>query len=148
METHIDKLFSRHKPNIRQHFAIVMSADGRKMIAWGASRLANEGFDHAEENAIRELASKRLCCKLHRHLSNLTIVVARKHNDQLKQSKPCAHCCKAIRDAGIFKWVMYSTENGFTRERVRDLKSDYISIGRMRRALEETEGARHLQAGS
>lgn len=136
MDTIVDRLVARHAPSVRQHFAIVMSSDGRKMIAWGASRLACEGFDHAEENAIRQLASARSKVP-RRHLQNLTLVVARKHNNQLKQSKPCSQCCRAIREAGVFKWVEYSTECGaYARVRVRDLHSEYFSIGRLRRARE------------
>lgn len=124
----IDRLFESHPMHYRQHFALVTSADGKKVMAWGASRLAAEGCDHAEENAIKELASRNYAP---RQLRNLTITVARKHNDRLRLSKPCVDCCRAIKTAGVFQWVCYSNADGaYERVRVRDLHSEYISIGR------------------
>lgn len=124
----INHLFESHPVNYRQHFALVTSADERRVMAWGASRLAIEGCDHAEENAIKELASRNYTS---RQLRNLTMIVARKHNDRLRLSKPCVDCCKAIKISGVFQWVCYSTADGvYERVRVRDLHSQYISIGR------------------
>ncbi|KAJ1619296.1 hypothetical protein T492DRAFT_848655 [Pavlovales sp. CCMP2436] len=125
----IERLVRMHPPDVRQHFAVVVAADGRKVLAWGASRLAREGHDHAEANAIRELASRGYNA---RELRNLTLVVGRKFNNEFKQSKPCVECCLAIRRAGVFRNVSWSTSSGFEEVRVRDLTCEYISIGRGR----------------
>lgn len=128
MERVIEHLIRTHPPNIRQHFAVIVSADGRNVLAWGASRLAGEGFDHAEENAMRELAARGYDA---RRLRRLTLVVARKTNDKLRASKPCVDCCRVIHNARIFQWVCYSTAEGvYERIRARDLHSDYVSNGR------------------
>jgi len=124
----IERIVNAHAECIRQHFAFIFSADGRKLMAWGASRLRHEGYSHAEENSIIELFAKYTDPRI---LRNLTIVVVRKHNRKYRESRPCMLCCAAIRCTGAFKWCSYSCADGsFCTERTRDMQSSYVSQGR------------------
>jgi hypothetical protein len=139
MDGVVERLIRTHPANIRQHFAVIVSSDGRKVLAWGASRLTAEGFDHAEENAVRELASRKYDG---RALRRLTMIVARSTNDKLRASKPCVDCCRLIRNAHMFQWVCYSTSEGvYERVRARDLHSEYMSTGRAAMCAERAAAA-------
>jgi hypothetical protein len=46
-----------------------------------------------------------------------------------KNSKPCATCVQFIRSCGFIKKVVYSTVGGLVTVRVRDLHSDYVTLG-------------------
>jgi pyrimidine deaminase RibD-like protein len=114
-----------------QHICVILRND--RFIVSGYSRRMGERYSHAEQNAIKELSEHR---KRYWDMYNktqhggLTLVVIRYKNNQLRESKPCSHCCAAIRATGLFKDICYSTSEGvMAKQRVHELESDYISTG-------------------
>lgn len=109
------------------HICIILHNE--RFLVAGISRRHDESDSHAETNAIRELTELQRRNR-HETMRGLTLVVARVKKGRLRESKPCAKCCAAIRAARVFKDVCYSTASGCIETmRACELQSDYVTTG-------------------
>lgn len=117
MEKIITTLKEKALNNKHLHACAIIKRN--KVISYGIPR-----FDiHAEEDA---------CMRCDNLKKSKVIVIRISKEGYLKDSRPCAFCQQILYESGA-KYVYYSNkEGGITKEKIADMKNNYISPARIR----------------
>lgn len=129
---------SRKSPMIMRHGAIC--ARGNKIVSRGYnhyrtkfSKMGNKEYCscHAEMDALYRLKIKNQKKRTNNILKSIKIyVVKTDRNGNYKDSTPCFDCYNYMLKLGIKK-IVYSIEGGIVSEKLKNIKPQKISLGRL-----------------